>query len=196
MTNPADTPVMTLVMCGAGAAAHVTDLIRPAIGCGWTVQPVATPAALQFLDTDAIEDLTGSPVRSQYSPPGAPRSRVPRVIVVAPATYNTICGWATGRADTYALGILAEQTSLVPCIALPYVNQAYAARIPFRRSVETLRAEGVRVLIGDDGYQPHPPRSGHPPADFPWRLALDAANEVRKQNGTATSAHDGPASRR
>lgn len=184
MTNPADGPVMTLIMCGAGAAAHVTELIRPAIDRGWIVQPVATPAALQFLDIAAIEDVTGSPVRSEYSPPGAPRSRVPDVIVVAPGTYNTICGWATGRADTYALGILAEQTSLVPCIALPYINQAYATRLPFRRAVETLRCEGVRILIGDDGYTPHLPRSGHSPADFPWYLALDAADEARRSDNT------------
>lgn len=175
MTSPADRPVMTLIMCGAGAAAHVTNLISPALDRGWTVQPVATPAALQFLDIAAIEALAGSPVRSQYSPPGAARSRVPDVIVVAPATYNTLCMWAAGRADTYALGLLAEQTSLVPCVALPYVNQAYAARLPFKRAVDTLRTEGVRVLIGDDGYAPHPPRSGHDPADFPWHLALDAA---------------------
>lgn len=167
---------MTLIMCGAGAAAHVTELITLAQGRGWRVQPVATPAALQFLDTAAIGQMTGTPVRSEYSPPGAPRSRVPDVIVVAPATFNTVCAWASGRADTYALGLLAEQTAMVPCVALPYVNEAYAARLPFRRAVAALRDEGIRILLGPGGYVPHKPRSGHSPASFPWHLAVDAAD--------------------
>lgn len=179
MTGSSPRPVMTLVMCGAGAAAHVTTLIRLAVDRGWTVQPVATPAALSFLDAGAIEDMTGSPVRSEYGPPGSPRSRPGDVVVVAPATYNTICAWASGLACNYALGILAEQTALTPCIAMPYVNRAYAGRIPFRRAVDTLRAEGVRVLLGPGGYVPHPARSGHSPADFPWHLAIDAAEDAR-----------------
>ena len=43
----------------------------------------------------------------------------------------------------------------------------------FRRSVETLRSEGVRVLLGpEDGWEPHPPRASRT-ADFPWLAALE-----------------------
>ena len=102
------------------------------------VNVAVTPAALEFFDAVAIADQTGSPVRSQYAKPGAPRSLIPDAILVAPATYNTINKWAQGISDTYALGVLAETTGLtVPTVVLPFVNTALAARAPFRRSVES-----------------------------------------------------------
>ena len=48
------------------------------------------PRALDFFDQAVIEKATGSPVRSQYSKPGAPRSQIPDAIIVALASYNTI----------------------------------------------------------------------------------------------------------
>jgi hypothetical protein len=114
-------------------------------------------------------------VRSQYSAPGAPRSRIPDAIIVAPATFNTINQWALGLSDNYALGVLAEQTGMgIPIVVLPFVSQALAGRPPFRRSLSALRAEGVSVLLGAGGIEPHPV---HTEADhvagFPWLLALD-----------------------
>ena len=50
-------------------------------------------------------------VISPPSPAGSPRSLIPDAIAVAPATYNPINKWATGASDTYALGVLAEQTT-------------------------------------------------------------------------------------
>ena len=96
---------------------------------GWTLQVIATPAALDFFDEAAVEQQTGSPVKSQYSKPGAPRSPIPDAIVVAPATFNTINKWAQGISDTYALGVLAEITGLdTPIVVLPFVNSALASR--------------------------------------------------------------------
>jgi hypothetical protein len=58
---------------------------------------------------------------------------------------------------------------------LPFVNTALAARHPFQRAVELLRAEGVRVLIGPEVWQPHPPGTGeHQLASYPWHQALAA----------------------
>jgi chitinase len=33
-------------------------------------------------------------------------------------------------------------------VVLPFVTTALASRTPFRRSVESLRAEGVKILLG------------------------------------------------
>jgi hypothetical protein len=47
------------------------------------------------------------------------------------------------------LGVLAETTGLaVPTVVLPFINSALASRVPFRRSVASLRAEGVRMQLG------------------------------------------------
>ena len=172
--------VLTAVVCGAGPAAATATLVKLAHDRGWRIQVVATPAALEFFDKHAIAEQTGTQVRSQYTKPGAPRSQVPDVILVAPATYNTINKWAQGISDTYALGVLAEATGLgVPMVVLPFVNTALASRAPFRRSVESLRAEGVKILLGPGGFQPHPPRAGGNLIDtYPWHLGLDEAERI------------------
>ena len=172
--------VLSVVVCGAGPATAIGTLIAVAQERGWTVQVIATPAALGFFDQAAVEEQTGSPVKSQYSKPGAPRSQIPDVIVVAPATYNTINKWAQGISDTYALGVLAEITGLdIPIVVLPFVNSALASRAPFRRSVESLRGEGVRILLGSGAFEPHPPRTGGDRIDsYPWHLALDEADRL------------------
>jgi flavoprotein len=175
-----DGHALTIVACGAGPATEISTCVKLAQDRGWTVQVIATPAALEFFDEQAIADQTGRPVRSQYAKPGAPRSLIPDAILVAPASYNTICKWAQGISDTYALGVLAETAGLgVPTVVLPFVNTALASRIPFRRSVDSLRAEGVRILLGPGGFQPHPPRTGGNLAStYPWHLGLDEAERL------------------
>ncbi len=171
---------LALVVCGAGPAAAIGTLISLARQRGWAVQVIATPAALEFFDVAAAGRLAGTPVRSAYRDPGAPRSEPADAVIVAPATYNTICKWALGISDTYALGVLAESTGLaIPTIVLPFANSAMAGRAPFRRSVDALRAEGVRILLGPGGIQPHPPRTGDTLVDtYPWHLALDEADRL------------------
>jgi phosphopantothenoylcysteine synthetase/decarboxylase len=172
--------VLSVIVCGAGPATAIATMVKLAHDRNWTVQVIATPAALDFFETAAIEHQTGNPVRSQYRKPGSPRSAIPDAIIVAPATYNTINKWAQGISDTYALGILAETTALaVPIVVLPFVNTALASRVPFRRSVETLRAEGVRILLGPGGFEPHPPHTGSGRIDsYPWHLALNEAERL------------------
>jgi phosphopantothenoylcysteine synthetase/decarboxylase len=182
--------ILTVIVCGAGPAAAIGTLASLARERGWQVQVIATPAALDFFDPAAIEAATGDPVRSQYRKPGEPRSELADAIVVAPATYNTINKWAQGISDTYALGVLAEATGMaMPIVVLPFVNSALASRAPFRRSVEALRAEGVRILLGPGGIQPHPPRSGGGLIeDFPWQLALDEAERLLHQTQSEAPA--------
>ena len=180
MTGGPSQRVLSIIVCGAGPAAAVGTLIKLARGRNWAVQVIATPAALDFIDADAVEALTGNPVRSQYRTPGSSRSAISDAIIVAPATYNTINKWAQGISDTYALGVLAESIGLgVPIAVLPFVNAALASREPFRRSVEALRSEGVSVLLGPGGIQPHPPHTGGSLIDtYPWHLALDEAERM------------------
>jgi phosphopantothenoylcysteine synthetase/decarboxylase len=180
VTGDPGTRVLSVIVCGAGPASAIGTFVSLATERAWRVQVIATPAALEFFDTKEVEARTGNPVRSQYRKPGSPRSEIPDAIIVAPATYNTINKWAHGISDTYALGVLAETTALdVPIVVLPFVNSALASRQPFRRSVESLRAEGVRILLGPGGVRPHPPRSGGDLiASYPWHLALDEAEHL------------------
>ena len=62
---------------------------------------------------------------------------------------------------------------------LPFVNSALAGRRAFRRSVDELRAEGIRVLFGPGEFEPHPPGTGGERIDrFPWPAALLQAEEM------------------
>lgn len=178
----ADTPAraLTVIACAAGPASEVGTLAALAGRCGWTVQIIATPDALAFLDVPALEQQTEASVRTAYRRPGEPRSRKSDAIIVAPASYNTINKWAAGISDTYALGILAEAVSLpIPVVVVPFVNTALAGRAPFRRAVASLRDEGVHILLGPGQFEPHPPGTGGDHiAAFPWQLALDTATRL------------------
>ncbi|MER5998108.1 flavoprotein [Nonomuraea angiospora] len=161
-----------IIVCAAGPAPDVGRLVAMAQERGWAVQVVATPSALDFIDVAALEAQTGRPVRSRYRKPHEPKPPRPGAIIVAPATYNTVNKFAGGIADTYALGLLAEAPGLgIPVVVLPFVNSALAARRPFLRSIDELRAEGVRVVFG----LPRQVATDEPDAGahrFPWERAL------------------------
>lgn len=182
-SEPTGRRVLTAAVCGAGPASDVSNLVQLAQERGWRVGIIATPAALPFLDVPKLEALTGDQVRSEYRAPGEGGARsLPdaEAIVVAPATYNTICKLALGISDTYALGTLAEAVGRgIRVAVLPFVNSALAGRRPFMQAVEVLRSEGVRVLSAADGWTPHAPGAGDEHvASFPWAAALDAAGVV------------------
>lgn len=170
--------VLYVIVCAAAPAGDVGRLVELAHREGWEVQIVATPSALDFIDVPALERQTGRRVRSRYRKPTDPKPPRADAIAVAPATYNTINKFARGSADTYALGLLAEAPGLgIPVVVLPFVNSGLAARVPFRQAVETLRAEGVRVLLGPGEFEPHPPNAGpQAVAAFPWHLVLPNLN--------------------
>ncbi|MEV4888957.1 flavoprotein [Nonomuraea sp. NPDC055795] len=155
--------VLYVIVCAAAPASDVGRLVELAQDAGWDVQIVATPQALDFIDVPALELQTGRAVRSRYRKPHEPKPPRPDAIIVAPATFNTVNKFAQGMTDSYALGLLAEAPGLgIPVVVLTFVNAALSARAPFVRSVESLRAEGVVVVVGSDGEQ----------QTQPWDLAL------------------------
>jgi phosphopantothenoylcysteine synthetase/decarboxylase len=174
--------VLYVIACGGRPATDLPAFITWAQDQGWDACVITTPAGTQFVDADRLADLTGHPVRDDYKRPEDPDVLPfpPDAFVVAPATFNTINKWANGISDTYALGVLAEITGMdIPVVVLPFVNSALASRAPFRRSVESLRGEGVRILLGPGQFEPHPPRTGGNRIDsYPWHLALDEAERL------------------
>ncbi|MGW9209273.1 flavoprotein [Embleya sp. NPDC055664] len=144
---------------------------------GWDACLITTPSAYRWIEeeVDELSTLTGHPVRFQYKlPTEADVLPSPNAILVAPATFNTLNKWALGIADTLALGLITEAIGLqIPIVALPYLNVAQAAHPALARSTRELRAAGVTVLLGGDGFVPHVPKHGNLDA-YPWDAALDA----------------------
>ncbi|MFI1015521.1 hypothetical protein [Streptomyces sp. NPDC020965] len=136
----------------------------------------APPRSADWLrdDLGALEELTGHQVRSRYKRPGEP-DVWPKadVILFAPVTANSLNSWALCLSSTFVVGVVAEGIGKrIPTVAMPCVNAAYAAHPQIDRSVETLRAAGVEVLYGENGFVPNPSGERNP---YPWRAAVDRA---------------------
>ncbi|MFG2881384.1 flavoprotein [Streptomyces sp. NPDC048297] len=165
-------PFLYVVVCAAGIAEGVGDLITAAQRRDWDVGVIATPVAMGgFFDAVAAEAQTGRAVRSAWRTPSDPRPfPPPDAVVVAPATFNTVNKWAAGSADTLALGTLCEAPGLgVPVAVLPCVADALAAHPAYRDSLIRLRGMGVRF---GEPYSGRPGADGERP-DFGWERALD-----------------------
>jgi phosphopantothenoylcysteine synthetase/decarboxylase len=167
---------LRLVVCGGPDADGVLDLIMAACERGWTVDVTATKNALEFMDPSEVARVSGRPIRTTYrfAADGTRISPPADAMIVAPATFNTINKLANGIADTYPLSSMADVIGRgVPTVLVPTVNEPLAARRPFRRSLDELRAEGVRVLFGPvDGWVPGTTEP------FPWIKALDLVEDV------------------
>ncbi|MFF2542824.1 flavoprotein [Kitasatospora sp. NPDC058063] len=155
-------PVLYVVVCAAGVAGGVGELISAAQERNWDVGVVATPNAMALVDADAIVARTGHPIRSAWRRPGDPRPLPdPDAIVVAPATFNSINKWALGISDTLALGILCESYGWgVPVAVQPCLSAAQAAHPAYRESLAKLRRMGVRI-------------ADFTPGSYSWTRALD-----------------------
>ncbi|CAL9677797.1 Coenzyme A biosynthesis bifunctional protein CoaBC (plasmid) [Streptomyces sp. enrichment culture] len=170
-----------LIACAAPPARRLPIPIRAAQQAGWDVCVILTPSAHRWLTEDtegqieALEQLTGHPVRHQYKLPSQPDVLPPPdAMLVAPLTNNTLAKWASAISDTLALGLVTEGIGLrLPIVALPHFNDAQAAHPAVSRHVDFLRQAGVTVLLGEGGFTPHKPKRGDLDA-YPWQAALDA----------------------
>lgn len=173
--------VLYLFCSAAPPVFDVANAIRDAQRRGFNVCLGLTPTANRWLDDQlpALTELTGHPVRSEYKLPGEP-DVWPKadVIVVAPATFNTVNAWALGITRDFVVGVAAEGIGKgIPMVAMPCVNAAYVQHRQFERSVAELREMGVQVLYGEGGFVPNQPGQGKP-KEYPWHLVLDAAERI------------------
>ena len=133
MAETSRRPVLYLVACGGRPAGDLPPFVTRLQDDGWDVCVIATPSGLKFMDTDVLRELTGHVVRADYKQPEEPDVLPPPdAMVVAPATFNTICKWAHGTSDTLALGLLNEAIGLeLPIVAVPTPSVALAKHPAF-----------------------------------------------------------------
>lgn len=176
------TPVLYHIVCAASPARDAAVLLRLALDRGWEVCLIATPQAAAWLDHEPLERLTGHPIRSTYKLPDEPDVLPPPdAMLIAPATFNSINKWAAGISDTLALGLVTEAIGMdMPLVAVPCLNAAQARHPAFERSVAALRDCGVTVLYGPDGFAPPDPGDEGATQRYPWRLALDTVDRLRR----------------
>ncbi|OON72619.1 flavoprotein [Streptomyces tsukubensis] len=173
----------TLYLFGSAAPPvfGMPTVIADAKSRGFDVCLGLTPTAGRWLaaQRDALERLTGHPVRTDYKVPGEPDDWPKAdVIAFAPATFNSLNSWALGLSHDFVVGVVAEGMGKgIPIVTMPCLNAAYARHRQFQRSIEELNLMGVSVLYGERGFVPNEPGQGRP-AEYPWHLVLDEAERM------------------
>jgi phosphopantothenoylcysteine decarboxylase/phosphopantothenate--cysteine ligase len=152
-----------LGVSGGIAAYKAVELVRLATKAGHAVRVIQTPASLNFVGRATFEGITGAPVlvdEFERDPargafPGDPTPDhdpishlevVARadVLVVAPASANTIAKLAHGLAD----GMLtsAALASPAPLVVAPAMNDRMYEHPATKANLGTLAARGARVV--------------------------------------------------
>lgn len=148
-----------LLLSGASTSSSgpVTGLVKLLQEQGWEVTALSTPTGVRFHDLEAIADLTGSAVRSEFRLPGTGRSMPPGAAVVAcPWSFNSTNKTALGLADNFAIALACEMIGRgVPTLIVPKAGDALAGHTAFGRSLRELEAmPSVSVLRSETGSFP------------------------------------------
>src|SRR5919112_1383572 len=152
-----------LGVSGGIAAYKALELVRLATAAGHAVRVVQTPASLRFVGAASFAALTGAPVLSEEFerdpargafPDQAPPEHDPLshlelvrnadILVVAPASANTIAKLAAGLADNLLTS--AALAAACPLLVAPAMNNAMYEHAATQANLATLRARGVTVL--------------------------------------------------
>ncbi|MET0257849.1 MAG: bifunctional phosphopantothenoylcysteine decarboxylase/phosphopantothenate--cysteine ligase CoaBC [Methylobacterium sp.] len=141
-----------LLIVGGGIAAYkCLDLVRRLRERGAAVTPVMTRDAAQFVTPLSLGALAGAKVygelfdRDDEHDVGHIRlAREADLVVVAPASATRLAKMAAGIGEDLAGAILLAAT--VPVLAAPAMNPAMWAHPATRRSVATLRADGLHLV--------------------------------------------------
>lgn len=141
---------VVLGISGSIAAVECVQLARELIRHGARVVPVMTPAATRILHPDAMEfatgvkpvvELTGQVEHVRYC--GAP-PREADVLLIAPATANTLAKIALGIDDTPVTTFATTALgSRMPVVIAPAMHEPMLDNKMVKARVEDLRALGV-----------------------------------------------------
>lgn len=154
-----------LIVTGSIAATKVPELIRLLKDKSIDVTPVLTEAGGYFISPLTLASLSGNKVYSELFSVDEETemghiqlSRKADLIVVAPATANTLAKMAQGISDDLASTILLATDK--PVLVVPAMNVRMWEHPATQRNVATLRKDGVvfvgpskgALACGEEGY--------------------------------------------
>lgn len=136
---------ITLIVTGSIAAYKACELVRLLRKAGALVRVILTPAAERFVGVTTFEALSGNPVLTDARHIALSHIHLAQeacdLIVVAPASANTLAKIAFGIADNLACETIAARTA--PLLVAPAMNTAMWENPATRRSVRLLKEDGV-----------------------------------------------------
>jgi phosphopantothenoylcysteine decarboxylase/phosphopantothenate--cysteine ligase len=174
-----------LCVCGGIAAYKAVELVRRLRDAGAEVQVAMTAAAQRFVDAQSFQAVSHRTVRHSLWDAAAEAAmghlelaRWSELVIVAPATANTIAKLAHGLADDLVSTVCLATEA--PLAIAPAMNHRMWLHPATQANVETLRMRGVHVLGPDTGLlaegESGPGRLREPEAivaDLASRLALE-----------------------
>jgi phosphopantothenoylcysteine decarboxylase/phosphopantothenate--cysteine ligase len=144
------------VFTGSIAVYKACDAVSRLVQRGHKVRAVATKAALNFVGAATLEGLTGERVLTDLFEAGAALEHIDLgkwadLMIVCPATANTLNRLAAGLADDFAGALFLARDPSKPFLAAPAMNPAMWSHPATRQSVEKLSGWGVRFVAVGEG---------------------------------------------
>jgi phosphopantothenoylcysteine decarboxylase/phosphopantothenate--cysteine ligase len=184
-------PVLNIVVgiTGGIAAYKAVGVVRAFVLAGHDVHVVATDAALRFVGRPTLEAISRNPVHSElYEGVAEVRhvaiGQAADLIVVAPATANSIAKLAVGLADDLLGNTILASTA--PLVIAPAMHTEMWGNPATVANIETLRARGVHV-VGPASGQLTGTDSGPGRMAEPDEIARAALGVLRTQDLTGMS---------
>ncbi|SKB10022.1 bifunctional phosphopantothenoylcysteine decarboxylase/phosphopantothenate--cysteine ligase CoaBC [Aeromicrobium choanae] len=145
---------IVLGVTGGVAAYKAALLLRLFTEAGHDVRVVPTESALEFVGAPTWEALSGNPVQTGVfeNVPEVPHVKLGQtadLVVVAPATANTLARAAHGLADDLLTNTLL--TARCPVVMAPAMHTEMWEHPATVANVATLRERGVLVIEPDSG---------------------------------------------
>ena len=159
MSTPDLTNKRILLGICSGIAAYKTPiLVRALRGLGAEVQTVLSANAHRFVAPTALQAVSGNPVRQDLWDPAAEAAmghielaRWADIVIVAPATANTMARLANGAADDLLTTLCLATTA--PVILAPAMNQQMYQHPATQQNLARLVQLGYQCLGPDSGEQ-------------------------------------------
>ena len=169
---------------GGIAAYKAVGVVRSLVLAGHDVHVVATDAALRFVGRPTLEAISRNPVHSDlYEGVAEVRhvaiGQAADLIVVAPATANSIAKLAHGLADDLLGNTILASTA--PLVVAPAMHTEMWANPATVANVATLRSRGV-VIVGPASGQLTGQDSGPGRMSEPEEIVRTALAAVRVQD--------------
>jgi len=141
---------VAMAVCGGIAAYKAIDVLRILTEAGAEVRVSMTPEAQRFIRPLTFEALSDQPVLSDWLEPGAGGeahirlSEWAEILLIVPATANTIAKLALGLADEIVSG--TALATRAPLLLAPAMNDVMLVHPRTEEHLTTLRERGACVI--------------------------------------------------
>lgn len=144
-------------LSGSIAAYKTAYLISKLVQNDFEVQTVATNSSLEFIGKATLEGLTGKPVLTDQYESGKMMSHInlmkwADLILVCPASANTINKMSNGIADNLVTSLFLAYNFDKPYLIAPAMNTAMYNHPTTKLSLQKLTDWGITVLPTESGH--------------------------------------------